>query len=229
MMASDKSDLEIPLGSIDWGTLRRMEPVSSKWGFDRGTPIDRHYIEQFLDRSRQDIRGRCIEVMNGDYTRRFGGDRVLEIDVVDIRAANPHANIIGDLADPGTLRRDHYDCFVLTQTLPVIYDCSAVVRNCYNALRPGGTLLVTAPCLCRYSPHPVDYWRFTDSSLGRLLSDNTDCVDLEVGMHGNLIASVGFLHGLAAAELQAEELAAQDPRFPIVVTARCRKPTAATA
>ena len=229
MMASDKNDLEIPLGSVDWGALRRMEPVSAKWGFDRGTPIDRHYIEQFLARCRKDIRGRCIEVMNGDYTRRFGDDRVAEIDVVDIRATNPDANIVGDLADRGTLRQGHYDCFVLTQTLPVIYDCAAVVRNCYGALRPGGSLLVTAPFLCRYSPHPIDYWRFTDSSLGRLLSENTDCVELEINAHGNLIASIAFLHGLAAAELQAEELEAQDSRFPIVVTARCRKPPDPTA
>ena len=223
MMAIDKNDLEIPLGTVDWGGLRRLEPVSRRWGFDRGTPIDRYYIERFLGSCRFDIRGCCIEVMNADYTCKFGDGRVVDSDVIDIDPRNPRATIVGDLADPSTLRQGHYDCFILTQTLPVIYDSRAVIRNCYAALRPGGTLLITAPCLCRYSPHPADYWRFTDSSLARLITENTDCTELEVNAFGNLIASMGFLQGLASSELLPEELDAQDVRFPIVVTASLRK------
>ena len=33
---------------VDWGDLRRTDPVSRDWGYDRGTPIDRRYIEEFL-------------------------------------------------------------------------------------------------------------------------------------------------------------------------------------
>ena len=40
------------------GTLRRVEPLSAQWGFDRGTPIDRHYIELFLAAHASDIRVR---------------------------------------------------------------------------------------------------------------------------------------------------------------------------
>lgn len=210
----------IPVGMVNWGDLRRQQPVSERWGFDRGQPVDRRYIENFLAAHATLIQGRCIEVMNADYTRRFGGDQVTSSDVIDINAANPKANIIGDLVDPTTLPTSHYDCFVLTQTLPVIYDGRAVMRNCYAALKPGGTLLVTAPCLCRYSPHPEDFWRLTDRSLTRLITDNTDADEFEVEMHGNLMASVAFLMGMSSQELTTEELDLRDTRFPVAVTAR---------
>ena len=35
---------------VSYGSLRRLTPISDRWGLDRGTPIDRHYIEQFLGR-----------------------------------------------------------------------------------------------------------------------------------------------------------------------------------
>lgn len=222
MNAEDKSPT-IPVGQVIWGDLRRQQPLSERWGFDRGQPVDRYYIENFLERNAGAIHGRCIEVMTADYTRRFGQDRVTHSDVVDIAAANTSANIIGDLVDPRTLPVETYDCFILTQTLPVIYDGRAVMRNCYAALKPGGTLLVTAPCLCRYSPHPEDFWRLTDRSLARLITDNTDCADFEIEAHGNLVASIAFLVGMASRELTPEELDHRDTRFPIMVAARLRK------
>src|SRR5262245_50153649 len=31
-----------------WGNLRRVRPFSASYGFDRGTPIDRYYLDTFL-------------------------------------------------------------------------------------------------------------------------------------------------------------------------------------
>ena len=42
--------------------LRRLAPVSDKWGHDRGTPVDRWYIERFLERQAGDIRGRVLSL-----------------------------------------------------------------------------------------------------------------------------------------------------------------------
>src|SRR5947207_406343 len=53
------------------GVLRRVEPLT-KWGAERGTPVDRYYIERFLERHRADIRGRVLEVRDSRYTDRFG-------------------------------------------------------------------------------------------------------------------------------------------------------------
>jgi hypothetical protein len=213
----------IPVGGVEWGMLRRQEPVSSLWGFDRGQPVDRYYIENFLQNHSTRIRGHCLEVMNPDYSNRFGNEFVTQADVVDINPGNPRATIVGDLLDQNTLSANTYDCIILTQTLTVIYDGRAVMKNCYAALKPGATMLVTAACMCRYSPHPEDFWRLTDRSLTRLITDNTDCEDFEVEAHGNLMTSTAFLMGIASGELTQAELDHKDFRFPIVVCARLQK------
>lgn len=55
-----------------WGNLRRREPFSAKYGFERGMPVDRIYIEDFLARHAADIRGAVLEVKNAECTSRLG-------------------------------------------------------------------------------------------------------------------------------------------------------------
>ena len=50
------------------GTLRRTRPLSNDFGYDRGTPVDRYYIERFLAQHRSDVRGRVLEVKEPIYT-----------------------------------------------------------------------------------------------------------------------------------------------------------------
>jgi SAM-dependent methyltransferase len=218
-MKEKKNKLEIPLGAVDWGDLRSQEPVSGKWGFDRGRPIDRYYIEGFMKKNQHHIQGYCIEVLNDNYTRRFGGNKVIKSDVLDIDPNNHKATITGDLTQKGVPTQNTFDCFILTQTLPVIYNVRAAIKNCYAALKPGGVLLITVPALCRYSPHPQDYWRFTDASLTALIKETTDCANLVVEIYGNLVASIGFLIGTASDELTWEELDYFDRRFPVLISA----------
>ncbi|MBI3490875.1 MAG: glycosyltransferase, partial [Acidobacteria bacterium] len=85
------------LPRVDWGDLRRVRPLSQYWGRDRGTPIDRYYVERFLGGHRADIRGRVLEVRHSEYTNQFGGDAVVARDVVDIDPASPAATITADL------------------------------------------------------------------------------------------------------------------------------------
>lgn len=98
------------------GSLRRTTPVSDHWGYDRGTPIDRYYIESFLNEHRADVRGACVEVRDTRYTDRFGSS-VTRADVLDVDAGNPHATIVVDLADTAAAPSERFDCFILTQTL----------------------------------------------------------------------------------------------------------------
>ena len=46
----------------DFGALRRLQPFSTVFGSDRGTCIDRYYIERFLAANSSDIHGRVLEV-----------------------------------------------------------------------------------------------------------------------------------------------------------------------
>ena len=94
---------EIPVGSVRFGDLRRISPISHSFGFDRGTPIDRHYIEAFLSRNAGDIRGRVLEIGDNLYTRRFGGGHVERSDILSVEVSGPTATFTGDLTRSATL------------------------------------------------------------------------------------------------------------------------------
>src|SRR4051812_1171501 len=81
--------------TVDWGDLRRTTPVSRAFGFERGKPVDRHYIEAFLDTCRDDVKGRVLEVGDANYPPRFGAGRVERADIYD-RRGNADATITGE-------------------------------------------------------------------------------------------------------------------------------------
>ena len=211
---------------VRWGSLRRTEPLSSYYGLDRGLPVDRFYIEGFLARNAEDVRGRVLEVHDANYTRRFGADRIDDSEVIDIDETNPEATLIADLAEPGSLPAGRFDCVILTQTLQYPKDPETALRNVWESLAPRGTALITVPCLARIDPdHPaIDRWRFTALGLQTLLARACPGAELEVAAHGNVLVGVAFLMGMAAEDLNQSELEHEDDRFPLVVCARVRKP-----
>jgi SAM-dependent methyltransferase len=207
------------IGSLD------TTPLSSEWGYDRGTPIDRYYIERFLERHAADVRGRVLEVKSGDYTRRF--DRgVVRSDVLDIDPRNAQATIVADLTAADGVPADLFDCFILTQTLQFIYDTRAAVANAHRLLAPGGVLLVTLPVVARIAPRygpEAEFWRFTAASCRRLFGDVFGATNVEVETHGNVLVDMAFLQGAALEEIPREKLDVNDPFFPLIATVRAVK------
>jgi len=205
------------------GVIRRTTPLSDVWGFDRGTPVDRYYIERFLEAHRHDIRGRVLEIKNSDYTDRYGTG-VEHCDVLDIDSANPRATIIADLSGADVVRSEQFDCFVLTQTLQLIYDTRAVLAHAYRILRPGGVLLVTVPCISRiYRRSGSDYWRFTVASCTALFGEVFGVENVAIHSYGNVLSAITFLTGMAYEELPTHKLEECDERFPVIIAVRAVK------
>jgi hypothetical protein len=73
------------------------EPVSRTFGFERGKPVDRWYIERFLAEHSADVRGRVLEVAESTYTGWYGGEDVTASDVLYAAEGNPDATVVGDL------------------------------------------------------------------------------------------------------------------------------------
>jgi ubiquinone/menaquinone biosynthesis C-methylase UbiE len=146
--------------------------------------------------------------------------------VVDIDADNPHATIVADLAEVGAMPADAFDCFICTQTLHLIYDTQAAVRQIHRLLRPGGTALVTVPALSRVSCSAGtsgDFWRFTVASCQAMFGAVFGSDQVAVRSYGNVYAAVAFLMGMAREELTHQELETSDPYFPVVVAVRAVK------
>jgi SAM-dependent methyltransferase len=202
------------------GSLGSTTPLSPDWGYARGTPVDRWYIDAFLRRHRQDITGRVLEVKDSGYTDKYG-DGVVERAVLDVDPGNELATYVADLADGGGLPSESYDCFVLTQTLQYIFDVRSAVATAHRLLLPGGVLLATVPVTSRVTEPPLtDYWRFTPASVKALLGDVFGAGAVAVSAPGNVLAQIAFLEGMAAEDLDDLELEAADDRFPLIVCAR---------
>ena len=202
------------------GVLRRTEPLS-KWGADRGTPVDRYYIKRFLERHRTDIRGRVLEVRDSRYTSRFGAG-VEAVDVLDVEPGNPLATITADLSAADAIAAETFDCFVLTQTLQYIRDLDGALRHARRILKPGGVLLATVPGISRVDTGHADrdLWRFTPRACSLLFDASWPGDEVAVTAEGNVLAAAAFLYGVAADELSAEKLAMRDPNYPVVVCVR---------
>ena len=214
------------VGHVRFGALRRVTPFSREFGYDRGQPIDRYYIERFLQAHAGDVSGHVLEIADDTYTRRFGGARVVKSDVLH-REAHRDATIIGDLTRADHIPSETFDCVILTQTLQFIYDVAAALRTVRRVLKPGGTALVTVPGITQISRYDMDrwgcYWSFTSMSVRRLFEEAFPADDIRVASHGNVLAATAFLYGMASEELEKGELDAVDPDYQLVITVRAMR------
>jgi len=225
------------------GSLRRLVPISRDYGLDRGTAVDRVYIEAFLETHAAAVRGRVLEVGEPLYGRRYGS--AATVDVLDPQPDHPDATMVGDLADPSTLPEDAFDCVICTQVLQFVHDVRAAVRTLHRSLRPGGVALVTVPGISQICPPefamshklseddyptglaaPVDRWRMTVEGASALFEEAFGAGNVRVEGYGNLRAATGFLEGRAAEDFSARTLDAYDPAYPVLVGVCALRPGA---
>ena len=212
---------------LDLGDLRRLQPLDAGFGGGRGKPIDRHYIERFLSRHAADVRGDVLEVGDDHYTQQYGAMTLDRSDILHADTSNGRATLVGDLGSGEGLPDSRFDCFICTQTLQYVFAVPQALRNIHRMLKPGGVLLLSVPGISQISPFDRDrwgeHWRFTPQSVQRLLGDAFGAEAVQVQGHGNVLAAIGFLHGLACEDLSAQELDHHDDRYPMLVTARVWK------
>jgi hypothetical protein len=201
--------------------------VSREFGGDRGQPVDRHYIDAFLADCSHDIRGRVLEIGEPLYTKQFGGSKVAWSDVLHAEPGNPQATLVGDLTTGEGIPEGVFDCLLLTQTFPCLYEVRSAIAVCHRSLRAGGVLLTTFPGISQISRYDMDrwgdYWRFTSLSARRLFEEAFDPERVLVTPYGNVLAAAAFLYGLAAEELKPEELNYRDPDYEVLIAVRAVK------
>jgi SAM-dependent methyltransferase len=201
-----------PDGANPLGSLRAPVPVAREFGFERGTPIDRVFIERFLAAHSTRIRGRVLEIGDNAYTLAHGGDRVSQSDVLHYREGNPAATFVGDLSRCDHIPDALFDCIILTQTLQFIYDIRAALANVHRLLKPGGALIATLPGISQVDTiGSLSWcWAWSPGQAQSLLEDAFPTGEVTVEVLGNRLAAVAALHGLVAEEVPLERLLAAE-------------------
>ena len=213
---------------ILFGDLTRTSPISTCFGFDRGTPVDRYYVEKFLREQGNLIRGKVLEVGDSTYSTKFSRGNIEALSVLQHAALGTDSNaIVGDLTDRTTLPEDGFDCFICAQTFQYIFELQRAVEGAYSLLKPGGVLLATLPGISQISRYDADrygdYWRFTVDSVSRLFQPVFDG-GIQVTGFGNALAATLLLQGVPQEELpDITLLDVHDRDYPIIITVVARK------
>jgi SAM-dependent methyltransferase len=219
----------VPVGSVDFGGLRRLSPISAIFGKDRDLlTIERYYIEQFLASHASDIRGRVLEMGDPAYIRKFGTG-VTKEEVMSYVEGNPNATIVADLTDAPHIPDNSFDCIIITQTLQMIFEVDKAIATLARILKPGGVVLCTSHGMTRVARREgVDdwgeYWHFTTQSKRRLFRAHFPKENVEVSTVGNVFTCICNLHGLGASEIDPAELETHDPNYEMLVLVRAVKP-----
>ncbi|CAN5622924.1 hypothetical protein BH10BAC3_BH10BAC3_24230 [soil metagenome] len=214
------------VGNVNFGDLNRTSPFSTEFGYDRGGPVDRYYIENFLEKNNADVHGDVLEIGDNEYTLRFGGSKIVKSHILHVDDKNPAATYVGDLSNAPQIPDNKFDCIVLTQTLHLIYDFKGAIATCYRILKPGGVLLMTVPGISN-----IDFtdwkhlwlWAFTDSAIQKILSESFPEKNIETDVFGNVMVATAFLYGMGLPEIGKDKLDSCDPHYQVIITARAVK------
>lgn len=212
---------------IDWGDLCRSAPFSDHYGGERGLPVDRVYMIDFLRAHIDAVRGRVLEVESEMWTKGLEPAGVTSVEVIDIDADNPKATIVADLCDPQALDADSFDCVIIMQTIQYLADPAAAFAGIWKALASGGTVLVSSPVISRLDficGPEGDRCRFTASGLRSLAEATMPGATVTAENFGSLATAIAFLAGIPADDMSSTALSWSDHRLPIVACARIDKP-----
>jgi hypothetical protein len=194
------------------------------FGFDRGTPIDRYYVEKFFEKHRDVITGNILEIDRNMYAGQFGRN-VLRVDSFDIEA-DPSCppTFVCDLAHcENVIPTEAYDCVLLPCTLSVLRELGPCLRNALRVVRPNGVILASCATFMPLNTENADYWHYSPAGWREFLPSVWPGCEIVVEGYGNCLAVVAASMGLVVEDVTPKELDYCDPILPVTTTVFCRK------
>lgn len=201
------------------------KPFSRRFGAERGVPIDRYYIEKFLDDNKKYIRGDVAEIAENTYTLKYGTD-VKESYIYHVEGLNGAKRV--NLETGEGITENSIDCLILTQTLQTIYNIDKAMKNIKKLLKKNGVALITLPgitqiCIRDYN-NWGDRWRFTDSVAKEMaVKAGFDLDKIEVKSFGNIKTCFALLYGLCLRDMKQEDFEYSDKQYQMVITVKLIK------
>lgn len=202
------------------------QPVSRSFGMERGSAIDRYYIERFLEDNRKYIRGDCLEIAENTYTKQYGQEQVEQSLILHVEGWGENA-IKGNLATGEGIIQGMCDCAIITQTLMFIYDIGSAAENIYKMLKPDGTALITVSGIGQISRYDADRWgsfyNFHEGAMHALFEPVFGKENVIVRSYGNVKTAIAMLYGLCCEDLATEDFEAADEDYPVIISVVLRK------
>jgi SAM-dependent methyltransferase len=203
---------------------REGEPVSRVFGTDRGTSIDRYWIEGFLQRHASSQQGKAAEVAGTRYLRRyFSNYSAYRLQLNDDGAPD---TVVCNLEVDDPSLHETFDLFVATQVFNFVFETRVALRNAALMLKPGGMLLGSVAAITQVSRYDAERWghfySFTRQSWERLLREAFR--DVRIESYGNVDSACAFLNGYCAEDLSTEILDHHDDEYPVVLCFRASDP-----
>ncbi len=204
-----------------------MKPISRRCGYERGTPIDRYYIEKFLDSNQKYIQNKVMEVADNQYTCRYSKN-IKEALIMHVEGWDKDVVQINLETGNGVAKyANSIDCFICTQTIQMIYDIKTAMKNIYKMLKQDGTALITIAGIAGISLYDYynwgEYWRVTPKALRMIMEETFDRNKIEIFGYGNIKTTIAFLYGLCVEDLGENDFTYDDEQFPMLIGCVVRK------
>ncbi len=209
--------------------LDNHEPYSRIFGLDRGTAIDRFFIEDFLNKNSNLIIGNILEFGDDRYISKyatkinnsivFGGKgqniitKSFNIDLTNLSELNSYLN--------------YFDCIIATNVLNFIFDFDTAIKNLSKIIKADtGTCLITVSGLTSISKFDYerwgDYWRFNDLSMALIFKKYFSNVDID--FYGNSKLAAAFILGLSKEEIPYNLFQKKDHEYQITIVIKASNP-----
>ncbi len=219
----EKYRIEYPL--IDVIAKMDTKPSSRRFGLERGTAIDRYYIERFLEQNSAFIRGDCLEIAENTYTLKYGKDMVDNAYILHLMGGEGF--IKGNLETGEGIEENKYDCAIITQTLMFIFDIRKAANNIYKMLKRNGTALITVAGISQISRYDADLWGsyygFYKDTMKSLFEQMFGIENVKVQSYGNVKTAIAMLYGMCREELSDCDFEVSDDDYPVILTVILKK------
>lgn len=204
--------LSRPVGQIDLGDLRRVAPFDPMFGFTRGTPIDRYYLDRFIEHIRPEVRGAVLEIGGSRANReKYRFDAAIEYRAMDVQRS-PDVDLVGDAHDRGAIPPGTLDAIVIFNVLEHCARPWIVAENLHAWLRVGGKVFAMVPSVQRVHGRPKDYWRPYPDGMEALFAHFARS---RLFVYGNPLTSLAATMGIAVEELSTDELDRVNAAYPV--------------
>ncbi|WP_169221635.1 methyltransferase domain-containing protein [Brasilonema sp. UFV-L1] len=200
------------VNTLDWGDLKRRFPICHKFGFTRGTPVDRYYLDKFISEIRHQVVGSVLEIggvlLNKEIYQLSVATEYQTLDLV----SRPGVTVVGDAHDSTIIMPESLDTVLVFNVLEHCHNPWVVVQNIYSWLRVGGKCFCMVPSAQKLHSLPKDYWRPLPDGMKQLFQDFSES---NLHIYGNPLTVLASFMGVAAEELSPQDLDDFHPDYPV--------------